>query len=75
MDEEYEKETIQEIIDDKIENLNKLNTDLDALEELLESGLFNKDYSSLMKEISPTERVDLNWNIGYSIYTMYYCKS
>ena len=61
-------------INEKIEVLNNLNTQLSDLEKYL-NPLLDKDYDSLMKQISPKERVDMNWSLGYTTYSLYYCKS
>jgi hypothetical protein len=61
-------------IQERIENLNNINNNLDELEKLLDENLLNQSYKYIMSEISPSERVDLNWNLSYTIYTMYYCK-
>lgn len=65
-------------IKDKMETLKSLNEKLDDLDSILDN--FNKrnedyaDYQKLMEDVSPEERIDINWNAGYSIYTLYYSK-
>ena len=59
-------------INEKIDVLNNLNNRISELDKFL-SPLLEKDYENLMKEISPKERVDMNWSLSYTTYSLYYC--
>jgi hypothetical protein len=64
-------------IANKIKVLKEINTELDNYEKFLDVLVKNdsiSDYSKIMEEISPNERMDVNWNMGYSAYTLYYSK-
>ena len=59
-------------INEKIELLNNLNRQVSDLDKFL-TPLLDKDYDTIMKEISPKDRVDMNWSLGYTTYSLYYC--
>jgi len=59
-------------INEKIEILNNLNNQISDLDKFL-SPLLEKDYEKIMKEISPRDRVDMNWSMSYTTYSLYYC--
>ena len=63
-------------INERMEILNELNTELDEYDALLHKLFSNKEtsYSEIMQNISPDERIDLNWNLSFSSYTLYYSK-
>lgn len=60
-------------INNRIEKLSQLEDDIDKMDDFL-SFLTKFDYESLMKDLPPGDRVDLNWNMAYAEYTMYYRK-
>ena len=59
-------------INEKIEILNNLNNQISDLDKFL-SPLLEKDYEKIMKEISPRDRLDMNWSLSYTTYSLYYC--
>ncbi len=63
-------------INEKIEILGDLNKQLDDYDKFLDVMFANKnyDYNKLIDEIGPNDRCDLNWNLGFSTYTLYYSK-
>ncbi len=64
-------------ISEKIEILQDLNNELDQFDNLLDTVFSNKEasYNKLMEEISPEERIDLNWDLSFATYTLYYSKN
>lgn len=60
-------------VNEKIEVLNNLNNQISDLDKFL-SPLLEKDYEKIMKEVSPRDRVDMNWSLSYTTYSLYYCK-
>jgi len=64
-------------LENKITILKELYEELEKYDQFQDSLIKNEtelNYTKLMEEISPNERMDLNWNVGYSTYTLYYCK-
>lgn len=62
-------------LQEKINSLNDLNKELDEYDDILNDLIKDETpYDKIMKEISPSERADLNWNMGYSTYSLYYSK-
>jgi hypothetical protein len=65
-------------IPNKITQLENLNTELDEFDIMLTKLVESKDsklaYDELMKSLDPMDRIGLNWNFSYSIYTLYYSK-
>lgn len=61
-------------INSKIKSLDSLIEDLGELEQFMDEKLLKSNYDSIMKEVSPNDRIDLNWNMSYAEYTLYYCK-
>ena len=60
-------------IKEKILILKELNKELDNLDNLTDVFVNNsEDYHQIMEDINPKERIDLNWNLGFSAYTLYY---
>jgi hypothetical protein len=63
-------------IQDKISILKDLNTELDDFDSLISVLTDSKDklleYEELMTSLDPMDRINLNWNFSYSIYTLYY---
>lgn len=63
-------------ISEKILTLEELNKDLDDYNLLLDELTGNdKQFSQVNEKICPEERAELNWNLCYSNYTLYYSKS
>ena len=65
----------QKEISEKINVLKDLNDQLDNYDKLLDKMFSNEDeinFNKLNEEIDPKERCDLNWNIAFSTYTLYY---
>ena len=60
-------------INEKIEVLNNLSTQITDLDKFL-SPLLETDYNTLMKETSPKDRVDMNWSLSYTTHSLYYRK-
>jgi len=64
-------------ISNKINILNNLNKDIEGYDEflsrLIECDKEEYEYNKLMEIIPAKERIDLNWNLSYMIYTLYYC--
>ena len=60
-------------VNEKIEILNNLNNQITDLDKFL-SPLLERDYEKIMNEISPRDRVDMNWSMSYTTYSLYYCK-
>ena len=58
-------------INEKIEILNNLNTQMTDLDKYL-NPLLEKDYDLIMNEISPKDRIDMNWSLSYTTYSLYY---
>lgn len=52
--------------------LNRLILELKEYENFLDYFLFLENYDKFNNQISPTDRLNLNWNLAYSQYTMYY---
>lgn len=61
-------------INSKINSLDSLIKDLGELEQFMDQTLMKSNYEAMMKEVSPNDRIDLNWNMGYAEYTLYYSK-
>jgi hypothetical protein len=65
-------------IQNKITQLKNLNTELDEFATLLSTLVCSDDakhaYEELMKTLEPMDRINLNWNLSYSVYTLYYSK-
>jgi hypothetical protein len=63
-------------IAEKINTLNELISEIDDcdkfLSELTENDKEELEYNKLMETLPPRERVDLNWNMSYTTYTLYY---
>lgn len=60
-------------IKEKITILKELNKELDSFDQLTDVFANNKeDYHQIMEDISPKDRIDLNWNLGFSSYSLYY---
>ena len=63
-------------ISKKINILNELNNEIEECDEflsrLIESDKEELEYSKLLDIIPPKERIDLNWDLSYIIYTFYY---
>lgn len=64
---------MKESIDEKVELLETINTQISDLEKLLQP-LIDKNYDQIMNAVSPKERIDLNWSLSYSTYSLYYRK-
>ncbi len=63
-------------IKEKISILKELNKELDNLDNLTDVFVNqSEDYNQIMEEINPKERIDLNWNLGFSAYTLYYSRN
>ena len=66
-------------IAEKINTLNELISEIDDcdkfLSELTESDKEELEYNKLMETLPPRERVDLNWDMSYTTYTLYYSMS
>jgi len=62
-----------EEINKNLELLTNLNTDLKSFDTYLDK-LTKLNYDKTLKMISPKERVDLNWAMSYSIYSLYFSK-
>ncbi len=58
-------------INERITSLTNLEIDLDNFNSFLDS-FDSIDYDKLMKDISPSERCELNWNYAYAQYTLYF---
>jgi hypothetical protein len=67
------KKSPESEIAEKISVLRDLNKELDELDKSFNTLSSANDYNKIMEEISPKERMDLNWEMGYSTYTLYYC--
>jgi hypothetical protein len=63
-------------ISDQVNMLKELNSDLDDLDSFLDNMTGNKEtsYSKILEEISPEERIEVNWNLSFMTYTLYYSK-
>lgn len=62
-----------ELIEDKIETLNNVINKVDEFEKIFDKLLnSNLNFNDLNKQISPNERIELNLDLSYSIYTLYY---
>jgi hypothetical protein len=63
-------------ISDQINVLKELSSDLDDLDSFLDNMTVNKEvpYSKIMEEVSPEERIEMNWNLSFLVYTLYYSK-
>ena len=59
-------------VNEKIEILNNLNNQITDLDKFL-SPLLERDYEKIMNEISPRDRVDMNWSLSYKTYSLYFC--
>jgi hypothetical protein len=63
-------------IAEKIKTLKELNTELEECDELLskltDSENEQLQYNKLMEDLPPRERIDLNWDLSYTTYTLYY---
>ncbi len=63
-------------ISTKINILKDLNRDIEGCDEflsrLIETDKGEYEYNKLIEIIPPKERVDLNWDLSYMIYTLYY---
>jgi hypothetical protein len=61
-------------ISDQIYVLKELSSDLDDLDSFLDNMTANKElpYSKIMEEVSPEERIEMNWNLSFMVYTLYY---
>jgi hypothetical protein len=59
-------------VNEKIEILNNLNNQITDLDKFL-SPLLERDYEKIMNEISPRDRVDMNWSLSYTTYSLYFC--
>ena len=66
----------QKEISERLDILEDLNSELDDYDSFLDTMIKNKDYdyNKLMEEIDPKERCDLNFNMAFSTYTLYYSK-
>lgn len=71
-----EDDNIEEEIENRIENLLQLNKDLDMFENFLsENNIDNKiKYQEFISKCNINERIDMNWNISYSLFTLFYSK-
>lgn len=63
-------------IAEKINTLKELNAEIDECDNLF-SKLIDTDneqlqYNKLMDDLPPRERIDLNWDLSYTTYTLYY---
>ncbi len=58
----------------RIDIFKELNEELDDYENLLDTLYSNDDYdyTKLMEHINPKDRLDLNWQMGYSTFSLYY---
>jgi hypothetical protein len=65
-------------IAEKINTLNELITEIDECDELFSklTDTQNEElqYNKLMEELPPRDRIDLNWDMSYTTYTLYYSK-
>jgi hypothetical protein len=63
-------------IAEKIKTLKELNTEIEECDELFskltETENEQLQYNKLMDDLPPRERVDLNWDLSYTTYTLYY---
>jgi len=60
-------------ISDNIKLLENLNKELGEFDSYIDN-LTKLNYEKTMNKISPKERVDLNWNMSYTIYSLYFSK-
>ena len=58
-------------INKRIDCIDKLDADLNELNSIIDK-ISKVDYDELMNNISPIDRVDLNWNIAFSQYSLYF---
>ena len=56
-------------INKRIDCIDKLDADLNELNSIIDK-ISKVDYDELMNNISPIDRVDLNWNIAFSQYSL-----
>lgn len=71
-----EDDNIEEEIENRTENLLQLNKDLDMFENFLsENNIDNKiKYLEFISKCNINERIDMNWNLSYSLFTLFYSK-
>ena len=60
-------------IKEKLAILKELNKELDNFDNFTNILVNNtEDYQQIMEDIHPRERMDLNWNLGFSTYSLYH---
>ena len=71
-----EDDNIEEEIENRTENLLQLNKDLDMFEIFLsDNNIDNKvKYQEFISKCNINERIDMNWNLSYSLFTLFYSK-
>jgi hypothetical protein len=67
---------MEDDIANKVNTLNELITEIDECDEVLSKLVDSQNeqlgYNRLMEELPPRERIDMNWDMSYTTYTLYY---
>lgn len=73
---ETDDDDLNDELENRIEKLNQLNKDLDDFQMFLsENNIDSKEkYEEFISKCQINERIDMNWNISYSLYTLFYSK-